>query len=555
MAAQRSFEDLGTPLSEVTFCVVDLETTGGSPGDSAITEIGALKVRRGEVVGTLHTLVDPGQPVPAFIRLLTGITDELLAGAPKIDSVLPAFLEFARDSVVVAHNARFDVSFLNAALERLSYRPLNNRVVDTALLARKTLGGEVPNNKLSTLARHLRCAHQPSHRAYTDALATTDLLHHLIERATGFGVTTLENLLSFSYTKMDGTLAKIGLTQGLPRAPGIYRFVGATGKTLYVGKAGDIRSRVRSYFYGDPRRKIRDLLRETEAITFETNLCSLEIDVAEARAIAVESPPYNRAGKKRSPWYLRIESTPSPKISTARVPRPKGGFYYGPFGSRRIAVTIIDVFQSATRVHRCTSLKRCGESAHDQIGSCAGADPRRQLAELRGAIAALCGNPQPLYSVLSDRLRRLAAQQRFEEAAELRSAAELFERLLLRTAEVNALVAAGEIHLDVGGRRVVIEDGCLVSDRPHEQSEKSSSLTIASGAISLSTHIEARAICAWIRRHAVDARLLRVAKPWALPVGAGPDGRFSPKPARQPAVLDTSTSLSSAVAASPESID
>ena len=556
MLAQRSFEELGTPLSEVTFCVVDLETTGGSPVDSAITEIGALRVRRGEVLATLHTLVDPGRPVPAFIRLLTGITDELLDGAPTIDSVLPTFLEFARDCVVVAHNARFDVSFLNAALERLSYEPLTNRVVDTALLARKTLGGDVPNNKLSTLARHLRCAHQPTHRAYSDALATTDLLHHLIERVTGFGVTTLEDLLSFSYTKVDGTLAKIALTKDLPRKPGLYRFVGSTGKTLYVGKAGDIRSRVRSYFYGDPRRKIRDLLRETQAITFETDLCPLEIDVAEAKAIATESPPYNRAGKKKGAWYLRIEGSPSPKISTARIPRAKAGFYFGPFTSHRIAATMIDVVRSAARIHRCSSVNRCGESAHDQIGSCVGADPRRQLSELRGTVAALCGNPQPLYSALGERLRRLALRQRFEEAAELRSAAELFERLLLRTVEINALVAAGEIHLDIDGHRVVISHGRLVSNSSGAQSEDAgSSVDGATGAISPAAHLEARAICAWIRRNAAEVRLVRVDKPWALPIGVGPDGRFSPRPAPQPTEFETSTSPSRAAAASPESID
>src|SRR5437773_2446452 len=106
MAFQRSFEDLGTPLSEVTFCVVDLETTGGSPDASSITEIGALKVCRGESTGTFQTLVDPGQPVPAFIRLLTGISDEMLVEAPRVEAVLPSFLEFCRGTVLVAHNAR-----------------------------------------------------------------------------------------------------------------------------------------------------------------------------------------------------------------------------------------------------------------------------------------------------------------------------------------------------------------------------------------------------------------------------------------------------------------
>ncbi|HEY7875730.1 MAG TPA: exonuclease domain-containing protein [Actinomycetota bacterium] len=297
MLGQRSFEELGAPLSTVTFCVVDLETTGGSPLDDEITEVGALKVRCGEVVGTFQTLVNPGRPVPAFVRLLTGISDDLLVEAPPIEAVLPAFLEFAGGCVLVAHNARFDTGFLNRALEAGGYDRLQNTVVDTALLARKVLAGEVRDAKLATLARHLRCAHQPVHRAFADVLATTDVLHHLIERVAGYGITTLEDLCAFSASRIDGTFEKIRLTDGLPNRPGVYRFVGPSGKTLYVGKASDLRARVRSYFYGDPRRRIRDLLRETASIRAEPHETTLEAEVAEARAIQSETPPYNRAGR------------------------------------------------------------------------------------------------------------------------------------------------------------------------------------------------------------------------------------------------------------------
>ena len=191
----------GTDLFDVTFCVVDLETTGGSAELNSITEIGAVKVRRGELLGTLQSLVDPGSKVPAFVRLLTGISDDLLVGAPTIEAVLPTFLEFARNTILVAHNAGFDVGFLNTACDRLGYEPLDQRVVDTATLARRVLTEEVDNRKLGTLARHFRCTHRPSHRALADALATTDVLHHLIERLAGYGVTTLEELTAFSLSR------------------------------------------------------------------------------------------------------------------------------------------------------------------------------------------------------------------------------------------------------------------------------------------------------------------------------------------------------------------
>src|SRR5438045_5035974 len=92
---QASFDELGTPLREVTFVVVDLETTGGSPAACAITEIGAVKVRGGEVLGTFQTLVNPDQLIPPFIAVLTGITQAMVASAPRIETALAAFLDFA----------------------------------------------------------------------------------------------------------------------------------------------------------------------------------------------------------------------------------------------------------------------------------------------------------------------------------------------------------------------------------------------------------------------------------------------------------------------------
>ena len=115
---QTTLEE-GIPLREVTFVVVDLETTGGSPRDSRITEIGGVRVHGGETEGIFQALVDPGEPIPPYVAYLTGIDDRLVHGEPPIEAVLPAFLEFARGAVFVAHNARFDFTFVNENLGRL----------------------------------------------------------------------------------------------------------------------------------------------------------------------------------------------------------------------------------------------------------------------------------------------------------------------------------------------------------------------------------------------------------------------------------------------------
>ena len=124
-AGQRSLDDLGTPLADLTFCVLDLETTGTSPADCAITEVGAVKLRGGECLGTFQTLVDPGCAIPPRITVLTGITEASTRDAPTIDAVLPALLEFLGGAVVVGHNVRFDLAFLGAALERAGRPPLD----------------------------------------------------------------------------------------------------------------------------------------------------------------------------------------------------------------------------------------------------------------------------------------------------------------------------------------------------------------------------------------------------------------------------------------------
>jgi len=187
-------------LSQTTFVVLDLETSGASPkSGSAITEIGAVKVCGGQVLGTFKTFVNPGTPLSPFITELTGITDEMLVDAPRIESVLPTLLEFLgseRTTVFVAHNAPFDLSFLKASAALHGYTWPNFRVIDTVKAARFVLTkDDVANYQLGTLAVYFRTEIAPNHRALDDALATVDVLHGIIERMGTFGITTINQML------------------------------------------------------------------------------------------------------------------------------------------------------------------------------------------------------------------------------------------------------------------------------------------------------------------------------------------------------------------------
>jgi len=195
-----------TLLKDTTFAVIDLETSGGSPKSGAgITEIGVVKVRGGVVLGTFQSFVDPGHSLPIFITQLTGISDEMLVSAPFIDEVLPTLFEFLGspdETVLVAHNSPFDMSFLKAAALVHEYEWPNYLTVDTARLARAVLDrDEVVNCKLGTLAEFFNTSVSPNHRALDDALATVDVLHGIIERLAGHDVSTFEEMRNFPSRK------------------------------------------------------------------------------------------------------------------------------------------------------------------------------------------------------------------------------------------------------------------------------------------------------------------------------------------------------------------
>ena len=199
---QSTFQDLGRKLIDTTFVVIDLETTGGAPHlGAAITEIGAVKVKAGEVLQEFNTFVNPEHPVPLYITELTGINDAMLAGAPTTYEVFPSLMDFLGDhqsTVLVAQNAPFDLSFLKYAASINKYPWPNFPVLDTAIIARKVLTrDEVPNCRLGTLAEFFGTSTTPNHRALDDARATVDVFHGLLERLGSLDIYTLEELLNF----------------------------------------------------------------------------------------------------------------------------------------------------------------------------------------------------------------------------------------------------------------------------------------------------------------------------------------------------------------------
>jgi DNA polymerase-3 subunit epsilon len=476
MLGQRSFDDLGTPLHEVTFCVLDLETTGGHRTDDMITEIGVVKVRGGECLGTFQTLVNPGRAIPPQITVLTGLTDAVVRTAPRIETVLGTLRDFLGDAVFVAHNASFDLGFVRAALARdgrPEYRPT---VVDTAALARRLLRDEVPNCKLSTLASRLRLDHTPNHRALDDALATTDLLHLLLERAAGLGVLGLDDLTTLSKLAGHPQARKLTLTSSLPRTPGVYMFCGHRDEVLYVGKATNLRQRVRSYFGRDDRRRIGPMLREMQTVRHLELPDPLSAEIVETRLIARLLPRYNRAGTRADKYcYVRLDVDAAwPRLSIVKDPGATGA-HLGPLPSRAMATLVVEAIQSALPLRRCSTRLSATHAptpgavpcSPAQLGvamcPCAGAaDRRRYDLAVVGAVRAFDGDASTIVEQLTARMAELAAAQRFEEAALVRDRLSALVGAVRRQQLVASLRAAGRCIVRQGDRSWVVDGARLV---------------------------------------------------------------------------------------------
>lgn len=454
---QPTFDELGEPLRDVTFVVVDLETTGGSPASSCITEIGAVKVRGGEQLGEFQTLVDPGSAIPPFITILTGITDSMVVAAPRIESALPAFLEFAAGTVLVAHNAPFDVGFLRAACAGMGLPWPGFVAVDTAVLARRVLSrDEVPNCKLSTLAPFFHARTPPCHRALADARATVDVLHGLLERLGPLGVQSLEELRSLGRQVAPERRRKRYLAQDLPSAPGVYVFRDSRGEPLYVGTSKNIRARVRSYFVSSEKRaRMTEMVGLAERVDPIVCAHDLEAQVRELRLIADCKPRYNRRSRfpERAVW-IALTDEAFPRLSLVRRVRDDARTYLGPFGSRAAAQQAMDAVHEALPLRQCVARlsprARGSACVLAEIGRCGAPCEGGQTVQEYAAIVAVFreavdADVRPLLVPLLRRIDVLAAAERYEAAAALRDRTASFVRVCARLQRLRMLTELPEL--------------------------------------------------------------------------------------------------------------
>lgn len=282
------------------YAIVDIETTGSYAAANGITEIGIV-IHDG--VKTLHfyeSLVNPQMPIPYFIQKLTGIDNSMVANAPRFDEIAAQVFELLQDKVFVAHNVNFDYSFLKLHLQNAGFE-LNAKKLCTVRLSRKVLPG-LNGYSLGKLTQRLGINHTMHHRAGGDALATADLLAIIVAKDTeGVIDGMLKGKTSEQYLPPHLPVEHL---ERLPSTPGVYYFFDDKGKTIYIGKAKNIRKRVKSHFSNNKtNRQKQDFLRETHRISYKQCATELMAHILESAEIRRLWPVHNRSQRGYLPQY------------------------------------------------------------------------------------------------------------------------------------------------------------------------------------------------------------------------------------------------------------
>ena len=431
--ALREWEEYDPDLGEVSFVVVDVETTGGRPGPAKITEIGAVRVENLQPVAQYHSLVNPLRPIPPKITEITGITAEMVRDAPRIEELLPGIVEFVGQAVFVGHNAQFDLSFLNYEMSRVQGRRLGDGALDTLRLSRLLLPG-LPNHRLATVAAVLGAPVDQFHRALPDAVATAHVFLTLLGRLQERGVTQLSQARTYADPRHRPYRTKLALADDVPRSPGTYLFRDENDAVLYVGKADCLRDRVRSYFLANPghSRRIRDALTRLHRIDWVETKTPLQAVAMEQELIQKYRPPCNTFSRSPEKYvYLKARGSRGLRLYVSANPSSKGAeLVLGPFRARAKLSASIDLLERCYPIRRCSRPSPAG-CFYRQTGACLGpceSDETTRAGHDRlvhSLVRWLGGDdfsyddapaPDTAARSLVDNLSR---QRRFEEAAQI----------------------------------------------------------------------------------------------------------------------------------------
>jgi DNA polymerase III subunit epsilon len=281
------------------YAIVDIETTGGSPSTEKITEI-AIYVHNGkEVVNEFCTLINPEKTIPYFITNLTGITNAMVADAPKFYEVARQIVEITQDKIFIAHNVSFDYHFIKNEFKRLGYNFARQQLC-TVQLSRKLIPG-LPSYSLGKLCKQLDIEINGRHRASGDAYATVKLFEQLLS-LNNFSEQVEEQAAGFNRKGLHPNLDPV-VIENLPEETGVYYLYNDKHDLIYIGKSRNIRNRVFSHFRNYKTKKAIDMRNATADIGFEITGSELIALLKESDEIKIHKPVYNRSQRRSTSHF------------------------------------------------------------------------------------------------------------------------------------------------------------------------------------------------------------------------------------------------------------
>lgn len=455
-------------ISDASFVVTDTETTGMRAGADRIVEIAAVRVCNGFVCERFSQLINPECDVPRRITRLTGISNAMVEGKPAAAEILPKYLEFLAEGTFVAHNLSFDLRFMNAELRAAALDPLPPRTLCTLRLARRLLPG-LRSKSLASICEFFRIRNERAHRALADAEATAEVLLRFLEILDReHRVDTVEEVIAFqhrTYRSASRSRHLSGIRSSvlgsLPSSPGVYFMKDATGATIYIGKARDLRSRVTSYFTAieghPPRlRKMMDVVRD---VSWQVTDSELDAMILESRLIKDQQPKFNRAQRQYHVRpFLRLSGPPFPRLEVVPLVDGDSQRYFGPFENRDVAERISGIIEAFFLLRTCSDEtfsagKPCDRAQKGRCGApCAGfVNADAYETEVKRVERFLSGEDTDVLERVREAMRQAAVALEYEAAARWRDCLQTAESLLERdgcialpVSDQNAVLA----HLD-----------------------------------------------------------------------------------------------------------
>lgn len=454
------------PFEDGEYCVFDFETTGTSALRDRVIEIGIVKIKKGKIVDTFQSFINPGMYIPYFITQITGISNEDVVNAPSFENIFPEIEKFFGSSVLIAHNLQFDYSFLKNECQNLFLSVPQNPSLCTLKLARR-LYPELRNKSLGNLVRYLKIRHRNVHRGLGDSTATAKIFIRMFDRLRNeHNVDTISDLINFQKTPGSALVYRIikkklsNDLSSLPASPGVYFFKDKNEKIIYIGKAKSLKQRVSNYFLNNAPRKSKEIIRKAERIGFLPANSELTALLKEAELIKVHSPQYNTMLKHYSKnYFIKILLTHDvPAAVQSNDFDFDGNDYFGPYSNRETARALLEI------IDKTFKLRECSDKGLSKKKKCYLADIDRCLApciqmnidnnyknELDLVYEFLAGENQWAVNRLLNKMKELSEKQKYEDAARVRDLVNKILQQIHKSSILSEPINKAKVMFEVSG--------------------------------------------------------------------------------------------------------